>query len=524
MSIAVRNRLLLTAGLALAFAAGCTKSTTKTPTSLGKPLAKTPARALATSPDGALVAFVGEVKPPPERNAPEGIFQGVLTTVPVEGGTPRRLGGGVPTLEHGYLFSPDGRYIAWLQGFRFADQSGTLQIAANPQGEPRQIAEKTRFYRFSPDGKLLGYVADGQMRLVDLETFADRLITTDAATFEFSRDSDSLLVRRTLASGGELLLAKTEGKEEPQKLGERVGEYAFTPDGAAIAFTAREGGPQDPYLLFLRPVAGGKARKVGEGVSSFFFSPDGRYIAFIDGVKVSRPFGDLQVAAIAGGATRKLGENVVDVKWAPSSTAIGFRENHEDPAGRKRVTFKYAQMPDGAVKQVDDGVSSFLWSDDGRHFAYLQRVTKPVFSVDLFVREVGEETSVRIDKGVFGYQFSPSGREVWYRAGCIREGRECDLRSQKVDGGEGTVPTIMLQGIWTFSLSKDGQRMLVSFPRIDTEAAGDLGYYSPFEPKPTRGIDKYALPGAQFVGPNGDKLVYIVAERNREGVYVAELE
>ncbi|MFN7131543.1 MAG: hypothetical protein ACK4N5_05630, partial [Myxococcales bacterium] len=72
--------------------------------------------------------------------------------------------------------------------------------------------------------------------------------------------------------------------------------------------------------------------------------------------------------------------------------------------------------------------------------------------------------------------------------------------------------------------SEDGKRLLLSFPRLDTDAAADLGYFEPGTAKPTRGVDQYALPGAQFVGPKGDKLVYIVADRKREGVYVANLE
>ncbi len=517
--------LLAVAALALAFGAGCTKKpAAQKPKGIGKPLAQTPARNLAVSPDGATVAFVGDVKPPPEKGAPEGIFQGVLTTVPVAGGTPRQLGGGVPTLEHGFMFSPDGKHIAWLQGFRFADQSGTLQVAANPTGDARNLAEHTRFYRFSPDGKFLGYVASGQVHLVELATSTDRLVTSDATTFEFAADSASVLIRKPISAGGDLLLAKVKGTEAPKKLGDHVGEYAFTPDGTAVAFTARQGGPEAPYSLFILPVNGGELRKAGEGVSNFNFSPDGKYIAFIDGVKITRTFGDLQVASVSGGAPRKLGENVVETKWAPDSSAVAFRENHEDSSGRKRVTFKYAQLPDGEVKLVDEGVSSFVWSEDGRNLAYLQRVTKPIFSVDLFVRPVGADTSKRIDKGVFGYQFAPSNTEIWYRAGCTREGRECDLRSQKLDAPEGALPKVMLQGIWTFRPTDDGSKMLISFPRLDTEAAGDLGFFEPGLAKPARGIDQYALTAAQFVGPKADKLVYIVTERKREGVYVADLQ
>ncbi|MFN7135299.1 MAG: hypothetical protein ACK4N5_24710, partial [Myxococcales bacterium] len=387
------RRLVLLAAAALVALAGCSKkSGTQKPKGLGQALASMPARALALAPDGGSVAFVADVKPPPEKSAPAGVFQGILTTVPMAGGTPRQLGGGVTTLEDGFRFSPDGRFIAYLQGFRFADQSGTLQIAPNPTGDARQLAEGAKFYRFSPDSKLLGYVAAGQLHLVELATFADRLVAHDVATFEFAPDASAMLIRRPVASGSDLLLAGTAAGAKPTKLGDGVGEYQFSPDGKVVAFTARQGSMEAPYALFLRDTAGGELRKLGEGVSNFYFSPDSRFIAFIDGVKVTRTFGDLQLASTTGGAARKLGENVVEVRWSPVSNAVGFRENHEDSAGRKRVVFKYATTTgEGSAKVVADGVASFVFSGDGRHLAYLQRVTKPMYSIDLHVQEVGAD-------------------------------------------------------------------------------------------------------------------------------------
>jgi hypothetical protein len=116
----------------------------------------TAARHLTLSPDRTQLVFVGEIAPPPEKGVPEGVFQGILTSVGVDGGPPRQLGGGVSTLEDGYRLSPDGRWLAYLQGFRFAVQAGSLHVAPMPTGDAREVAAEAKFYRFSPDSKLLG--------------------------------------------------------------------------------------------------------------------------------------------------------------------------------------------------------------------------------------------------------------------------------------------------------------------------------------------------------------------------------
>ena len=71
----------------------------------------------------------------------------------------------------------------------------------------------------------------------------------------------------------------------PLAPGERVGEFALSPDGRALAFTVvADGGPR---RLFWTPAAGGAPRLVSrdlgpsEGVARFAFRPDSRAIGFV---------------------------------------------------------------------------------------------------------------------------------------------------------------------------------------------------------------------------------------------------
>jgi len=518
-----RPRLALVIILICALAPlACSKPPPK-PKGIGKLLVASSARNLSLAPDGKTLVFVGEVAPPAEKDTPEGVFQGVVTTVPVAGGVPRQLGGGVTTLEDGYRISSDGRWVAYLQAFRFRDQAGSLNVAPLPLGDARQVASDATYYKFSPDGKTLGFVAAGEMHLYSLESNADRLVVKNAATFEFAKDSRHVMVRRPVAFGGDLLLAEVQGSAEPSKLGTNVGDYDFSPDGARLAFNARVGGPNQPYTLFGAAV-GGKLEKLGEGVSTFLFSPDGQWIAFVDGLGVKRSLGNLQIAPTAGGPAKKLGENVVEHRWAPDSKAIAFRETNEDKSGRSWNSFKVATMPTGAIRFKDDGVPNFVWSFDGSHIAFLKRIAKPVYSVDLFLMPIaGEQNPRLVDRGVFGYQFAPGDRELWYRTQCVRSGRECDLMAASV-ADAAVLPRRLVQGIWNFRPTANGERLLLTYPRLDTEAAADLGFLDVNAKQPSKGIDQYVLPGAQFVDEAGGVVVYIVGERKREGVYVAELK
>ncbi|MBI5549161.1 MAG: PD40 domain-containing protein [Deltaproteobacteria bacterium] len=520
------NRTRLTLFAALALAAGCSKPSTK-PKGLGKPLVSVAARNLALSPDGKTLVFVGEVQPPPEKEVPEGVFQGVLTTVPVAGGVPRQLGGGVSTLEDSFRLSPDGKSVAYLQAFRFRDQSGNLHVAPLPAGEAKQVAQQAKYYKYSPDGRWLGYVAGGEMHLYELESGADRLVATSAATFEFAKDSQHLLVRRPLTVGGDLLLAQTASPGEPAKIGQHVGDYGFSPDGTQVAFTARKGGPSKPYAIFLGPI-GGPYQDQGEGVASFSFSPDSKWVAYTDGLADKLGTVNLQVVAAGGGVPKQVGENVVEYRWSPSSQAVALRENNEDK-GRRWTAIKLAKVPGTVVHKSSwsphermDKIP-MVWSSDGEHLAFVHLVPKPEPKVHLYqVKAEGGDAQVVAD-WVFGFQYSPDGRELWYRSDCGREGRSCDLMAVSAVQ-PGAQPRILVRGIGGFRASAKGERLLLWYVRPDTDAAVDLGWIDLNAKQPSKGVDQYALPGAQFVDSAGTGLVYLVGERKREGVYFAELK
>lgn len=533
--------IALLAALALT---GCKKKA-QAPVERHKPVQRTAARSLQVAPGGAAVGFVGDIRRPDDPNLPETMFLGTLSVVSRATGQVRALGKNVSTLEDGWRFSPDGRWVAFTTNYRFKEGVGSLMLAKLPDGEPVQVASITRFYQFSADGKFLGFVAMGKMKLRDLETGVEQDLADNASSFEIARDNRRVLVRRTASTGGDLVLALAS-KEAPEKtkgapgalgfvtttLGYGVGDYAFSKDGKSYAFMARaiklDGSepprpdqPSSLYVAFdnLAPKA------IAEGVASFDFSPDGERIAFVSRPEPQRP-GHLSVVPATGGEPRKISDAISEYRWSPNSQGLAIREDREDDKGRRWYTLKLVAFPGAIQRLKEDGpqgfkMESYSFSSDGKYFAYLKPAASG--SIDLFGMELaGAEPPLHLAPGAYGYQFAPGDREIWYRTGCTRSGRECDLMAVSVEGG---TPRLMLNAIWNWRASENGRRMLVTYPRYDTEGAADIGWVDLDDPKrPSHGIDAYTLLGARFLDAAGSGIAYIVIDPKREGVFVVPLE
>jgi hypothetical protein len=494
---------------------------TRRPT-LGHSVADMPARDLVATLDGKALLFVADVQPPTEKTAPEGLFQGVLTLVSSDGGSPRRLGGGVPTTDDGFRVSSDGRRVAFLSGYRFIDHSGDLQIADTAAGEPRLVASGTSFYGFSEDSALLGYVARGQAALLDLKSGQIRPLGADAATFGFSPDSRFAMVRRQSSAGSALDLYPLAGKGST-RVASGVGEYKFSPDGSSVAYSSRSGGPSAPYDLFVAPLGALKPQKLGVSVADFAFSPDGRWIGFVSGVTLAKPYAELLVAPSQGGQPRRIGDYVEQFQFSPDSRYLAWKEFHEDPKrGLKWHALFVAPVGAPNGRKLADGVPTFLWSKQGHYLAFMKIFDKPAFSVDLMLHHVGDETEPKkIEAGVFSYAFSPDERFLFYRNRCVRDGRACDLWRIGADG-KGTAEKIA-EGVWDFRVSDSGDRMLITYARSDSAEAADLAVVNLNEPPNPKGVDQYTLGAPLFLSKNGSRVAYVVSERKHESVSVADL-
>jgi sugar lactone lactonase YvrE len=485
-------------------------------------------RGLVASPDGAHLAFLDgcrEVKAPflPPQTA-----RCDLRIVPAAGGPATRVAQGVTTLPQGVAWSPDGKTLAALADYDHAAASATLVVWDGKAA--RALAEGVTFHGYGRGGEL-GFVAHGKLFvLLPAEAApravqgAERIASFDVSPMEFpSCDSDDgmlvrLVARRTVAAGGELLAAPCSlDRAEPLERGQ-VGDYGFARGSPYVAYTVQR--KDGAVLRLVRTVKAVVGFDLGKGAASFAFGPDGKTLAFVADVVPGRQ-GNLHL----GGANRKdevVARDVGEYRWAASAPRLAWLERYD---ARVRAGTLGVGGPELPPRTVAPNVSEFELSPDGEHVAFLQHTMRGGYSVDLGLAQVdpaAASTSATVATGSFGFAFSPDGRWLYYRTRCVRNAEACDLERVPAAGlAPGAKPERIADGVKSFEFDpRDPGRLLLGWQRADLVAL-DVGVWE--AGKLTR-VDSAVLPGsARFLGPDSRRLAYVVIDRKRQGVYVAEL-
>jgi len=508
----VTHRALAALALASLLAAGCSR---KDPApALGRRLVEGSIAALRPSADGAYLAWLDGCAPVQGVAVPPGTASCDLRVLPVAGGEgPERVARGVTTLPGGFAWSAEGHVLAALEAHDLATGAGTL-VAWAPGGPPRRMGEGVSFWAFAPRGRLLGFVWRGRLQLWRPGAEPEPVEGLDAvATFELHPRGEGgvplLLARRSLAAGGELL-AVTPG-QRPVRAGGPVGDYAFAPGGERFAFTERSGEGRDLHLV-ASAAPGAKGPTLGEDVSSFAFSRDGAAIAFLAGVVPGKQ-GDLW-AARAGEKPARLAAAVGEYRWARAAPRLAWLEGY-DP--RVRSGALAVGAPGEKAQALGKNVSTFELSPDGQAVAFLEHSVQGGYSVDLKVARQGQ--AVAVARGAFGFELSPGGDEVWLRTACTRNAEACDLVAAPL--AEPGKTRRIAEGLKSFEWDPHRPtRLLLGWSREDRVAL-DLAVWQAGQ---VTAVDRSALPGsAFFLAPDSRRLVYAVNDPRRAGLYLAEL-
>jgi hypothetical protein len=475
--------------------------------------------ALRPSPDGTRLAWLARCARPPVAGLPREALACDLLVAPAAGGEPRRVAGGVSSLEGSFAWGADGS-LAALADHDPAAGSGSL-VVARPGGEPRTLAPAVSFWGFGPGGAL-GLVAAGELRVAQAggEPLPVRG-ATGVATFEFHpRDAGQLLARRRGAAGGELL--RVAGGVAQVLGGSAAGDYAWSPDGSFVAATVRgAAGAWD--LRLWRAGRAGPGAVLGTAVQGFAFSKDGGALAFLAGVAPGRN-GDLLVASLAGVEDEArvraapLARGVGDFRWAAAARRIAWLEGFDARIRAGTLGAGGEGMP--AVTFAGN-VTAYDLSPSGAQVAFLEHVTAGGYSVDLKLSPAGAAAAGTVARGAFGFEFSPDGRWLYYRAGCIRNAEACDLWRLPATGlAPGQSPERIADGVkgFEFDRARPG-RLLLSFARTDL-AALDLAVWDEGKVRP---LGAAALPGsAAFLPPDGRRVAWIGVAPGDAGIFVAD--
>lgn len=516
----MRSGLLLLVTLALV--AGCKPAPKPVYRGEGRLVAEGPARDVMASPDGKTVAWLANPNLAREKgvNASDMVYVGSARMAPTAGGPPVTLGDGVATLPGTFFFSPSGKHLGALIGWSFPKSMGSLVLADTTTGQLRKVADQVSFFGFSADGNTVGYVAERTLFVQPVGGGEAREIVGNAGTFEFAPSGNVLVARRrSLGGAGELVRVDLSNPSAaPAVLAKQVSDYAFSPDGSRLAWTARnEDGGSDLFLM----EGNGAPIRIGSGVPTFRFSPDGKQVAFLGDVTPQKQFGDLYLLAAGSRKARKVGTTVTDFEFSPNSQRIAWLDRYHAPSRGGYLTWIDVGSEAEKGNEVAWNVPSFIWSHGSDALAFIKRISEPHFSIDLFLVKLGEEAApVKVGQGVFGYSFTKDDERLLFRTACTRNARSCELHS--VDVSHPTEPARSIaSGIFTYELDPaDESVAMITYARTDADAL-DIAAVPADGSAAPKTLDRMVARGTKFV-PGSDRMVWAVLDPNRMGVYVGE--
>ncbi|OLD09562.1 MAG: hypothetical protein AUI90_03820 [Deltaproteobacteria bacterium 13_1_40CM_3_69_14] len=339
--------------------------------------------------------------------------------------------------------SPDGRWASFTvrqKNLETNKDDKDIWLLSLPAGQPRQLTRNTQSEhgRWSPDGKQLVVVRDGQLWLHDLNGGDARQITAlsggaDAAVF--SPDGRSIAFSSEVypQCGGDDACNK-ERKEQRERSGvqARIVDHLF-----ARHWTEWKDGKRTH--VFVMPASGGPARdvtpldsdwpsaRVGGG-DDFHFTPDGELI--VSSKPAQREAwstnGDLWLIDREGGPPRNLtpdnhGDDA-QPRPSPDGRYLAWTSQSRDGYESDQWKLKIQDRKTGRITSVDidtDDVASFAWRRDSKGLvaSVLQKARFSLYSVSL------DGKSRRFSETPAGgsdFDLAPDGTAIVAAAGLTR--------------------------------------------------------------------------------------------------------
>ena len=303
-----------------------------------------------------------------------------------------------------------------------------------------------------------------------------------------------------------------------------MADYELSADGRHVAFTQVSAASRDVWDLFVSSLDGGASVKAASGVGLYGFSPDGRWLGRIEGKRNAMGrvvVGELMVGPASGAEAKPVGNKVGRFGFAPDGTALWaldlYNEQHD------RGTLLFVELPERKVRTLAERAHIGEWGKDGRFLAFNVEIIQPLPSMDLYLYVKGEEASFRVKEGVYGFGIAP-GDVLLFRSECQRQAqrdlpRACSLSELDLSKPHGAAKQI-LEGIYSFKASETGERLLVSYARMDADTY-DIAVYNRSSGE-RKTLDTSTLLPALFVDPAGKRVVYLVSEKDRSGLYLCD--
>ncbi len=516
----------------------------------------------AFSADGSRLAFVWDGG---RREKESSIYVKLL------GGDPPLRLTTSPDPDHKPVWSPDGRYIAFLRGT--APQRSVIWVPS--LGGPELIlGEADEGLDWSPDGRSLAIVVSGSILLLDIASGKRRSVTSVPSGIlsdmypVFSPDGRTVAFLREWGGASELFVVGVDGGPERRLTfdGRRITGAAWSPDGASLLFTSNRSGP---FRVWRVSASGGEpenlpfgedahwvavARRGGQiafaqvtqvnniwsarledlagsdpdsAWSPFLassrtddtphFSRDGRFVAF-----ASRRSGaeEIWIGKADGSNPRQLtyfrGPSTGSPRWSPDGERIAFDAS---PLGSSEIYV--VRAAGGEPRPLTDHAASDIlpsWSFDGEwiYFSSRRGGERQIWRAPA---EGGEPVRVTGDGGFEAFE-SSNGEFLLYTKGRDTPGI---WRLPLGGGEEELIPGT--EGVWRhrswalagnalyFVRFPDGDRPRLARVDVSTYEASDLGTV----PEPP-----LLFPGGLAVSPDERVALYVRRDHSEGDIVLVE--
>lgn len=202
-----------------------------------------------------------------------------------------------------FKVSRDGTAVAWRTAPVRPDQAevGQLWVAPVAGGAPRQVGEVVRDFDFSPDSR----------RLVFRDHFQELpLGGREARPGEARLEKVGDLTEVPLPGGAPVVLQRLSPN------------YLFSPDGSALAYTARIEQPEVTRRLFLK-VGAGAPRVLQDWLYEYQFRPPGEELFFrAECLREGRACALLAVPLAGEARPRKVADQVFGARFAADGSRV----------------------------------------------------------------------------------------------------------------------------------------------------------------------------------------------------------
>lgn len=491
---------------------------------------------LRVAPGGQAGVALIDAQTPAVPGVPQNLKVGALWAFRVEGPGARKVVNGVSNMPGGLMFSPDGRYLLALGAWDAAQQQGELHVQdlATLSADKRPLAAKVNYLLASPDSKSVAFVAEGVLHAGPLPAGPFRQLAGEVGTAEFAPNAAHLYFRRKAASGGGLYQIDLRAeKATPKRIVDQVGDFAISDDSKHVVALARSNPKQFAFELYVADAATLVVRKVSDDSTKFALSRDSKWLAYMHIATKAKAgalnpqdlqMGELNLTPLAGGLSRKVGARVREFEFTSDNSRLIFRDQYQElPLVAEGKVEKVGDLttvalPDGAPKVIQRRCPNFAVSPDGKSIAYTVRIERPEYTRHLFVVKEGE-APVQVAQWLYEYVFTPDSSTLLFRTNCTRNGRSCDLRSQNLAKLGTEKPKVEAEATYQFKLSDDGKRIVYTYAHTTDEAFDVAVVNTVTQARKT--IDQYVRLPVLFAGAGQERVVYLVDEKNRPGVYVA---